>query len=121
LVDDSRKKEALAAARREIARRLARICSTLTPEEFEKLVDRMAGVQWKYDVLPAIPGSAHAKGAGIGEDPAPTGEHALPTGEHALPTGDHALPTGEQALPTGEHPTSTGEHRLRTGEHKRRS
>jgi len=112
-VDDSRKKEALAAARREIARRLARICSTLTPEEFEKLVDRMAGVQWKYDVLPAIPGSAHAKGAGVGETPLPTGEHALPTGEHRLRTGEHSTGTGEHSTGTGEHSTGTGEHKRR--------
>lgn len=53
-MDERRKAEAIAAARREIARRISRFCTSLTPEEFEKLLDRMARVQWKYDVLPAV-------------------------------------------------------------------
>jgi hypothetical protein len=51
-MDDRRKSEAIAAARREIARRIARFCTTLSPEEFEQLLDRMAHVQWKYEVFP---------------------------------------------------------------------
>lgn len=51
---DKRKKEAVAAARREIAKRIARFCTTLSPEEFEALLDRMAHVQWKYDMMPNI-------------------------------------------------------------------
>jgi hypothetical protein len=51
---DKRKKEAIAAARREIAKRIARFCTTLSPEEFEALLDRMAHVQWKYDMMPNI-------------------------------------------------------------------
>ena len=53
-MDNRRKAEAIAAARREIARRIARFCTTLSPEEFEKLLDRMAHVQWKYDVFPIV-------------------------------------------------------------------
>jgi hypothetical protein len=51
---DKRKVEAIAAARREIARRIGRFCSGLSPEEFDALLDRMAHVQWKYDTLPNI-------------------------------------------------------------------
>lgn len=51
---DKRKAEAIAAARREIAKRIARFCTSLSPEEFNALLDRMAHVQWKYDVLPII-------------------------------------------------------------------
>jgi hypothetical protein len=53
-MDDRRKIEAIAAARREIARRIARFCTSLTPEEFDRLLDRMASVQWKYDVRPVV-------------------------------------------------------------------
>ena len=53
-MDDRRKKEAISAARREIARRITRFCTSLSPEEFEKLLDRMAHVQWKYDVFPIV-------------------------------------------------------------------
>jgi len=53
-MDDRRKSEAIAAARREIARRIARFCTTLSPEEFDCLLDRMAHVQWKYEVFPHI-------------------------------------------------------------------
>jgi hypothetical protein len=51
-MDDKRKSEALAATRREIARRIARFCTTLSPEQFEALLDRMVRVHWKYDVMP---------------------------------------------------------------------
>ncbi|HXL85634.1 MAG TPA: hypothetical protein VN927_00390 [Gemmatimonadaceae bacterium] len=53
-MDDKRKSEAIAAARREIARRIARFCTTLTQEELDLLLDRMAYVQWKYDVAPIV-------------------------------------------------------------------
>lgn len=46
------KAEAIAAARGEIARRVARFCTSLSPEEFESLLDRMALIQWKYEVFP---------------------------------------------------------------------
>ncbi len=49
-----RKAEAIAAARSEIARRIARFCTSLSPQEFERLLDRMAHIQWKYDVLPNV-------------------------------------------------------------------
>ena len=53
-MDDRRKIEAIAAARREIARRIARFCTSLSPQEFERLLDRMAQIHWKYDVLPHL-------------------------------------------------------------------
>jgi hypothetical protein len=53
-MDDRRKIEAIAAARREIARRIARFCTSLSPEEFDRLLDWMASVQWKYDVRPIV-------------------------------------------------------------------
>jgi hypothetical protein len=53
-MDDRRKLEAIEAARLEIARRIARFCTSLTPEEFDRLLDRMAKIQWKYEVLPAV-------------------------------------------------------------------
>ena len=52
---DKRKAEAVAAARVEIARRIARFCASLSPEEFDRLLDRMAHIHWKYDVLPFRP------------------------------------------------------------------
>jgi hypothetical protein len=51
-MDDKRRAEAIAAARREIARRIARFCTTLSEEQLNQLLDRMAYVQWKYDVAP---------------------------------------------------------------------
>jgi hypothetical protein len=53
-MSDKRKAEAIAAARREIARRIARFCTSLSAEEFDALLDRMAHVQWKYDVMPIV-------------------------------------------------------------------
>jgi hypothetical protein len=51
---DKRKAEAIAAARREIARRIARFCTGLSAEQYNALLDRMAHVHWKYDTLPNI-------------------------------------------------------------------
>ena len=53
-MDNRRKAEAVAAARREIARRIARFCTSLSADEFDKLLDRMAHIHWKYDVLPHL-------------------------------------------------------------------
>ena len=53
-MDERRKTEAKAAARREIERRIARFCTSLTEEELNALLDRMAYVQWKYDVAPIV-------------------------------------------------------------------
>ena len=53
-MDEKRKSEGIAVARREIARRIARFCTSLSPEELDALLDRMAFVQWKYDVMPLI-------------------------------------------------------------------
>jgi hypothetical protein len=54
-MNDKRKAEAIAAAREEIARRIARFCASLSREEFDRLLDRMAHIHWKYDVLPFRP------------------------------------------------------------------
>jgi hypothetical protein len=51
-MDDKRRAEQIANARREIARRIARLCTTLSEEELDRLLDRMAHVQVKYDVGP---------------------------------------------------------------------
>ncbi|HEX3533758.1 MAG TPA: hypothetical protein VHT23_06030 [Gemmatimonadaceae bacterium] len=53
-MDDKRRAEGIAAARREIARRIARFCTKLSEEEFNRLLDRMAYVQWKYDIAPIV-------------------------------------------------------------------
>ena len=45
---EKRKAEAIAASRSEIAKRIARFCTSLSPEDFDALLDRMAKVQWKY-------------------------------------------------------------------------
>ncbi|HMF87773.1 MAG TPA: hypothetical protein VK575_06815 [Gemmatimonadaceae bacterium] len=51
-MNEKRKADAIAAARSEIAKRIARFCTTLSPEELDLLLDRMARVQWKYQVMP---------------------------------------------------------------------
>jgi hypothetical protein len=51
-MEDKRRAEGIAAARREIARRIGRFCTTLSEEEFNQLLDRMAYVHWKYDIAP---------------------------------------------------------------------
>jgi hypothetical protein len=53
-MDDKVRAEQIDAARREIARRIARFCTTLSEEEFNHLLDRMAYVHWKYDVAPDV-------------------------------------------------------------------
>jgi hypothetical protein len=53
-MDDKRRVEEIAAARRAIARRIARFCTSLSEEEFNKLLDRMAYVHWKYEVAPIV-------------------------------------------------------------------
>jgi hypothetical protein len=64
-MDDKRKAEAIAAARREIARRIARFCTMLSEEELNQLLDRMAYVQWKYDVAPIVVDPPLLKGKGL--------------------------------------------------------
>jgi hypothetical protein len=51
-MNDKRKAEAIAAARAEIAKRIARFCTSLSPDELDILLDRMANVQWKYQMMP---------------------------------------------------------------------
>jgi hypothetical protein len=51
-MNEKRKADAIAAARSEIAKRIARFCTTLSAEELDLLLDRMARVQWKYQVMP---------------------------------------------------------------------
>jgi hypothetical protein len=53
-MSEKRKAEAVAAARTEIARRIARFCTGLSPKELDALLDRMALLQWKYEVMPNI-------------------------------------------------------------------
>jgi hypothetical protein len=60
-MDETRKAEAIAAARREIARRIAKFCTSLSPEDFDRLLDRMAHVHWKYDVLPYVPPASESR------------------------------------------------------------
>jgi hypothetical protein len=60
-MDDKRKSEAIAAVRREIARRIARFCTTLTEEDLNRLLDRMVYVEWKYDVAPIVSESDPAR------------------------------------------------------------
>jgi hypothetical protein len=48
------KAELIAATRAQIARRIARFCTSLSPEQFERLLDKMVHIHWKYDVLPNI-------------------------------------------------------------------
>ena len=50
-MDDTDKSEAISAARRDIARRIARFCTSFSAEDFDRLLDRMAYVQWKYEVI----------------------------------------------------------------------
>ncbi|MEA2766829.1 MAG: hypothetical protein QOK07_3233 [Gemmatimonadaceae bacterium] len=54
MMDDKRRAEEIAAARREIARRIARFCTSLSEEDLNKLLDRMADVHWKYEVAPIV-------------------------------------------------------------------
>ena len=37
-----------------IARRIGRFCTSLSPSEFERLLDKMVGIHWKYDILPHL-------------------------------------------------------------------
>jgi hypothetical protein len=53
-MDETRKAEAIAAVRRELSRRIGRFCTSLTPDEFDQLLDQMAYVQWKYESLPGV-------------------------------------------------------------------
>ena len=48
---DKVKADAIARARAEIAQRVGRFCKNLSREEFDALLDRMAGIQYKYEYL----------------------------------------------------------------------
>ncbi len=70
-MDERTKAERLAQARLEIAARIKRVCERLPRAEFEKLVDRMAGIQCKYDVfpnIPELPGSEGEMGGSVEAD-----------------------------------------------------
>lgn len=54
-IEERTKAERLAQARLEIRRRIMGVCERLPPAEFEKLLDRMAGIYCKYEVFPNIP------------------------------------------------------------------
>jgi len=51
--------EARALARDKIAARIRRVCGSLSEAEFDALVDRMAGVQCKYEQMNGDPTSLH--------------------------------------------------------------
>jgi hypothetical protein len=51
--------EARRRAREEIAKRIRRVCGELSEGEFNALVDRMAGVQCKYEQINGDPTSLH--------------------------------------------------------------
>jgi hypothetical protein len=51
---DKLKAEALARARAQIAERISRFCMNMSAEDFEALLDRMAGIQCKYETLGLI-------------------------------------------------------------------
>lgn len=46
---DKVKAEAIARARAQIAARIGRFCRNLSREEFDALLDRMAGIHCKYE------------------------------------------------------------------------
>ena len=46
---DKVKAEAIARARAQIAERITRFCTNLSPAELDALLDRMAGIQCKYE------------------------------------------------------------------------
>lgn len=48
---DKMKAEALARARAQIAERVSCYCKNLPPGELDALLDRMAGIQCKYDSM----------------------------------------------------------------------
>jgi len=49
------KAEAIARARAQIAARITRFCMDLSQEEFDALLDRMAGIQYKYEWADEVP------------------------------------------------------------------
>lgn len=54
-MDDLERNRRISEARNAIAARIGKYCEQLAPEEFERLVDLMTGVHYKYDVLPNVP------------------------------------------------------------------
>jgi hypothetical protein len=60
------KAEAFARARAQIAERIGRLCTNLSPEEFDALLDRMAGIQCKYEML-GLMQSDRKRSPGTGE------------------------------------------------------
>ena len=54
------KAEVIAAARAQIASRIARFCTSLSAEQFDLLLDKMVRIHWKYDVLPHVDPSVDA-------------------------------------------------------------
>jgi hypothetical protein len=51
-MDERTEAEHLAQARLEIAKRIKRFCEVFLPADFERLLDQMARLQCKYEVLP---------------------------------------------------------------------
>jgi hypothetical protein len=52
-MDERTEAERLAQARLAIAKRIKRVCEVFLPADFGRLLDQMARIQCKYDVLPA--------------------------------------------------------------------
>ena len=52
---DKVKAEAIARARAQIAARIGRFCRNLSREEFDALLDRMAGIHCKYEYPETLP------------------------------------------------------------------
>jgi hypothetical protein len=59
-MDQPLRKERIAQARAEIAKRIKRFCQTLPQSEFDQLLDRMAECHCKYEVFPNLPELAAA-------------------------------------------------------------
>ena len=66
--------EALVRARAEIASRIRRVCAGLSESEFNALVDRMAGVQCKYEQVNGDPESLNQVLQFLAERTTPAGE-----------------------------------------------
>lgn len=54
-MDQIEKELRLVAVRNQIAKRIRRVCSNLSPDEFETLLDRMTLLRYKYECLPNLP------------------------------------------------------------------
>jgi hypothetical protein len=56
---ETMRSDARALARQQIAARIRRVCEGLSEAEFNALVDKMAGVQCKYEQMNGDPAALH--------------------------------------------------------------